>query len=134
MERRDLLLGACLAYATLRPLSAKTLLGVRIATVPLDAGAEFYFASDMGFFDKAGVAASVDAVTNGNAILNAVISGTVNVGYSNILSLEVAFQKGAPITIVAPAAINIDAHPTEFLFANRASAIHAASRSRCSDC
>jgi NitT/TauT family transport system substrate-binding protein len=127
MKRRDVIVGAGLMYAgALQPLRAQTVPTINIATVPVDAGAQVYYAADLGYFEPAGFTGTVSSITNGNAILNAVITGSIDVGYSNILSLEVAFKKGAPVTIVAPAAINTDTHPTNFMYVNAKSPIRVA--------
>jgi NitT/TauT family transport system substrate-binding protein len=78
---------------------------LRIATIPIDVGAEVFYARDAGFFKKAGLDAQIQPITNGGAIAAAVASGAVDVGFSNLVSIATAFKRGVPITIIAPAGL-----------------------------
>jgi NitT/TauT family transport system substrate-binding protein len=78
---------------------------LRIATIPIDVGAEVFYARDAGFFKKAGIDAQIQPITNGGAIAAAVASGAVDVGFSNLVSIATAFKRGVPITIIAPAGL-----------------------------
>jgi NitT/TauT family transport system substrate-binding protein len=84
--------------------SAQTaLIPLRVATIPSDFGAQVYYAKDMGFFEKAGLNVDVVPIGSGPAIVAAVIGGSVDVGFSNALSLSVAHGKGVPVAIIAAA-------------------------------
>jgi NitT/TauT family transport system substrate-binding protein len=78
---------------------------LRIATIPIDVGAEVFYARDAGFFKKAGIDAQIQPITNGGAIAAAVASGAIDVGFSNLVSIATAFKRGVPITIIAPAGL-----------------------------
>jgi len=56
-------------------------------------------------FTKAGLDAHVQSIPNGAAITAAVVGGSIEVGFSNILSLATAHEKGIPITLIAPAGL-----------------------------
>jgi NitT/TauT family transport system substrate-binding protein len=103
--RAQLLAGTgMLAAATVvRPAGAQTATGLRIALIPGDIAAQPYYAIDEGFFKRAGIDAAITPITGGPAIASAVASGAVDIGYSNVVSLAVAHDKGLPVTIVAPA-------------------------------
>ncbi len=85
---------------------------LKVATIPIDTGAEAFYALDQGFFKKAGLDVSIERITNGPAIAAAVVSGAVDVGFSNLVSLAIAFKKGVPITLIAPAGMYSTKAPT----------------------
>jgi ABC-type nitrate/sulfonate/bicarbonate transport system substrate-binding protein len=85
---------------------------IKIATIPIDTGAEAFYALDQGFYKKAGLNASIEHITNGPAITAAVVSGAVDIGFSNLVSLAIAFKKGVPVTLIAPAGMDSSKAPT----------------------
>jgi NitT/TauT family transport system substrate-binding protein len=99
---------------------------VRIATTPIDVGAEVYYAQDMGFFKKAGLNVEVQTISNGGAIAAAVASNAVDIGQGNVLSLITAFKHNIPITIVAPAGSYSAKRPTSQLLVAKTSTIRSA--------
>jgi NitT/TauT family transport system substrate-binding protein len=85
---------------------------LKIATIPIDVGAEVFYAQDQGFFKKAGLDAQIQSISNGPAIASAVASGSIDIGFSNLVSLATAYKRGIPITIIAPAGLYSSAAPT----------------------
>jgi NitT/TauT family transport system substrate-binding protein len=85
---------------------------LKVATIPIDTGAEAFYGLDQGFFKKAGLDVSIERITNGPAIAAAVASGAVDVGFSNLVSLAIAFKRGVPITLIAPAGMYSTKAPT----------------------
>ena len=85
---------------------------IRLASIPIDTGAEAFYAADQGFFKKNGLDVSIDRIPNGSAITAAVVSGTLDIGFSNVISLVIAIKHGIPITLIAPASTYDDAVPT----------------------
>jgi ABC-type nitrate/sulfonate/bicarbonate transport system substrate-binding protein len=76
--------------ATLSPTVLRAQTGpdvIHVATVPIDAGAQAYYAADAGFFRDAGLNVAVQPLTTGAAIGAALISGSLEVGFSNRLAL-----------------------------------------------
>jgi ABC-type nitrate/sulfonate/bicarbonate transport system substrate-binding protein len=118
MNRFSFLRPRACAAALAVVLSGLPLLGyaqeatIKIATIPIDTGAEAFYAHDQGFFKKAGLDASIERITNGPAIAAAVVSGAVDIGFSNLVSLAIAFKKGVPITLIAPAGMYSSKAPT----------------------
>lgn len=115
MKRRSALagLGAGLAAAAASPAWANDPL--HIATVPIDAGAEAYYAYDQGFFRDAGIDAQVDTIASGAAVAAAVASGAVDIGFSNLISIAVAYKHNVPVTLLAPASLYLASAPTSVL-------------------
>jgi NitT/TauT family transport system substrate-binding protein len=76
---------------------------IRFAAIPIDGGAQAWYAQSLGYFRDAGITAQIESISNGGAITAGVIGGTIDVGYSNTLSLAAAHEKGVPISIIAAA-------------------------------
>ena len=73
---------------------------VTFAVVPIEVAAVPYYANDLGYFKAAGIDATITPLQNGDAILSAVASGAIDLGFSNALSLIVAHDKGLPLKIL----------------------------------
>jgi NitT/TauT family transport system substrate-binding protein len=104
--------------ATLSPtaLRAQTTPDIlHVATVPIDAGAEAYYAADAGFFRDAGLNVSVEPLTTGAAIGAALISGSLDVGFSNLLSLAVAREHALPLQLLFPGSLYLGRSPATVL-------------------
>jgi len=102
------------------------LVTLRIATTPLDVGAEAFYALAQGFFRDVGIDAQVQAIDNGAAVASGVASGALDVGQSNVVSIATAHEKKLPFVIIAPAARYSDEHPTTELVALKTSPLHTA--------
>jgi NitT/TauT family transport system substrate-binding protein len=116
LNRRNALagLGAGLAAAA-SPRIASANDPLHIASTPLDAGAEAYYAYDMGYFRDAGIDATVDSIPSGAAILAAVAGGAVDVGFANLISIAVAYKHNVPVTLLAPGSLYTATIPTSVL-------------------
>ena len=85
---------------------------LNIATIAIDTGAEAFYGLEQGFFKKNGLDVTVDRISNGPAITAAVLGGSDDIGFSNLVSLAIAFKKGVPITLIAPAGLYSSKAPT----------------------
>src|SRR5208282_2677442 len=63
---------------------------LRIATIPADNGAEVYYAKDMGFFDRAGLAVEIQPIQNSSASASAVAGGAIDISYGTLVPLSIA--------------------------------------------
>ena len=99
---------------------------VRFATPPLDAGAQCYYALDMGFFKSANVEAQVLPIANGSAIASAVVSGAADVGFANLLSIATAVKRNVPFTVIAPGSLYLAGDPTSVLMVPKGSPVRTA--------
>jgi NitT/TauT family transport system substrate-binding protein len=90
---------------SLRPpgLTADPLPTIRLATIPIDAGSEVYYAQELQLFRKAGINVEITGLTSGSSVATAVIGGAADVGQSNAVSIAQAHEHGVPIVIIAPA-------------------------------
>jgi NitT/TauT family transport system substrate-binding protein len=94
------------------PASAQTTTKLRVATTPIDIGAEVLWARDLGFFKKAGLDVDVQLINNGAAIASAVSGGAVDVAQGNLVTLATAHERGLPFVLIAPAGMYSSASPT----------------------
>jgi len=78
---------------------------VRIGALTIDSSAEAYYGTDTGIFANAGFAPQVTTLTNGAAIMAAVLAGDLDVGISNPMQIAVGLARGVPVQMIAPAAL-----------------------------
>lgn len=102
---------ALIAPAAAQDLTEK----VSFAVVPIEVAADPYYANDLGYFKSAGIEATIAPLQNGEAIVSAVVSGAIDIGFSNALSLIVAHDKGLPLKILFGTELNAGAAPTNGL-------------------
>ena len=116
IDRRTVLAGfaAGLTAAAL-PSVARAADTLKIATIPLDAGAEVYYAADLGYFRDAGIDAQIEPIASGAAISAAVASGAIEIGFSNLISIAAAYKKNIPFTLLAPGSLYTATIPTSVL-------------------
>jgi NitT/TauT family transport system substrate-binding protein len=123
MLQRLLSFVALCALLLAAPAGAQTLQPIHVATIPIDSGSQAFYAKDAGFFEKNGLDATVQPIPNGPAIIAGVVGGTIDVGFSNLVSLEAAYKKGVPIVLIAAAGLYIDSAPTTLLMVDDSSTI-----------
>lgn len=119
-----------LAIAVLASIAApgrsQALTTVRVSTVPIDAGAEVYYAKEMGFFARAGIEVEILTSPNGGASAQAVVGNAVDVGYADTLTVALGRGKGIPFIIIAAAGLHISNAPTTALLVSPNSPIRSA--------
>src|ERR1700722_4224862 len=76
---------------------------LRIATIPIEPGAQVYYAQDMGFFAKAGLDVDIQAMTTGPGIAAALVSNAVDVGFGSVDAVAAIHQKNVPLVLIAAA-------------------------------
>jgi NitT/TauT family transport system substrate-binding protein len=109
--------GAAVTALGMRPAFAQGLATLNVAAIPSDISGSAYYAADNGYFKQAGLDAQFLALTSGPAIAAAVLGGSADVGYSNVISLAIAHSRGLPITILFPANLHVHDAPTAGLLA-----------------
>ena len=117
---------AALLLGNNAPVASQSMQALHLETIPFDAGSEAFYAKDMGFFAKQGLDVTIDPVSNGPAIAAAVASGSVDIGFSNTLSIETAYKKGLPFVFIAAAALYSSAAPTSVLMVPKDSPLKTA--------
>lgn len=125
MKRNRAIVSAGAAFGALalggRALAADA--PVRMATLTIDAGAACYYAQEEGFFKRAGIDADIQGITSGGAIVAAVASNAIDVGFANLVSVVAAFARNLPVTIVAPGSVDVETMPTNALIVTPGSTI-----------
>jgi NitT/TauT family transport system substrate-binding protein len=127
--KRSTVLGtlAALALPFSAPLPGRTAdeTPLRCATGTIDSATAFFCAQELGYFQKAGVPVQAISSSNGSATAAAVISGSLEIGDMNVLSLVQAFEKGLPLTMVAANQIYLTTLPTIELLVPKDSPLNA---------
>jgi NitT/TauT family transport system substrate-binding protein len=124
MNRRGVLVAAAAAALPRRALAQSNVL--RISTAANDAGAEPFYARELGFFTAAGLDASVGLLANGGATLSGIVAGAIDIGTANVVSAVTAFKKGLPLRIVAGASMYDGSVPQLAILVPKTSALNAA--------
>lgn len=106
MNRQNALgiLGAGFASAALSA-PARGATALRLATLPIDGTALAYYAKDLNYFQEAGLDVSIESITNGAAITAAVLANSLDIGWSNTISLAAAYKRGLPVVIIGAGGI-----------------------------
>jgi len=113
MRRRDVL--SALAVTTLalkrRSAGAQTLQKIVVAGPASESQTDLYYAIKTGMFARAGLDVSIVSLSSGAASTTAVITGTYDLGITNVLPIFSAYLRGIPVAMLAPGIINTAAHP-----------------------
>jgi NitT/TauT family transport system substrate-binding protein len=115
-----------LLCVAVRGAPAQTLPTIRIATTPIDLGAEALYADDLGLFKKAGLNVELNILASGSVVASAVSGGSIDIGQSNIVALASAHANGIPFVLVAPAGYYTSLGPTTELMTAAGGPIHTA--------
>jgi NitT/TauT family transport system substrate-binding protein len=105
--------GAGLLLAS-RPVFAQSALPtVRMGTLPNDALGEPFYGADAGTFQANGINPEVTYFTSGANVVTAALSGNLDVGIANPLSLAVAIARYIPLQALAPGDLISKLHTTQ---------------------
>ena len=114
---------ACALALPSRAFGADSL---KIATLPIDAAMTPFYAQQMEFYSKAGIAAEISTFTNGGASAQAMISGAADIGLVDTVSMASAHSRGVPIAFIAPGAVFTKAGQAYWLIVPSASPLQKA--------
>jgi NitT/TauT family transport system substrate-binding protein len=126
MMRRIFVLAACAALLAPSGAGAQAPPTIRVATTPIELGAQVMYAQDQGFFKKAGVTVDLQIMDSGAAIAAAVASGALDVAQGNLVTLATAHERTLPFVVVAPAGLYSANDPTTSLVVAKSSPIKTA--------
>lgn len=98
-----MLTGAAVALTARRASAAGT--PVRMALLPIDTDSCLFYANDQGFFTEAGIDAQIQIIQAGSAVIAAILGGSIDVGFTNPISLAAAHLRGIPIVAIAPGGV-----------------------------
>jgi NitT/TauT family transport system substrate-binding protein len=112
VRRSAFLAAGAAATALAAPARAQSPLPVlRVGATPQDAFAEAYYASDLGFFQRAGLNVQLQTFSSGSSAAPAVSGGAIDVSVTTPMQLAEAVIRGVPFVIVAGASLNTPKAP-----------------------
>jgi len=91
-----------------KPASAQTNATLNLGVLAVESAAAAYYASDLGYFAKAGLDVTIQTMTNTPSIVAAVVAGALDIGYTTIDTIASIHAHGIPLVVIAPAADYID--------------------------
>jgi len=111
LSRAAFVAGAPLALATTRTAFAQTT-PLRVGCVPTDGFSEAWYAQDMGFFEKAGIAVEITQMNNGQGSVTAVAGNAIDVGISSAIAIANAAISGIPMCYIGAGNLYDPANPS----------------------
>jgi NitT/TauT family transport system substrate-binding protein len=120
---------ALLALSVAAPFAARAAddaVTIRVAATANDTYAEAYYAQERGEFRKAGLDVELTTFANGASVAQAVVSGAVDVGISNVVQIGTAVEKGIPIRYFAGGGLYSTSEPTTALCVLQTADLHVA--------
>jgi NitT/TauT family transport system substrate-binding protein len=113
LDRRALL-GLLAAFsAAAVPARSATLTTVRIGVQPVESAGQTFYAKDLGWFEQAGLDVAITPLSNGGALVAAVIAGSLDIGLSAVGPVAQGAVKGLGVKIIAPAGMSLSTAPTD---------------------
>jgi NitT/TauT family transport system substrate-binding protein len=129
IDRRTFLAGISAAgiapLVRAAPAAAETA-ALRIGNVPIDSSSAIFAARDQGFLSRAGLTPDIEEFTNGGAIAAAVVSGALDIGGINVLTLAAAHERGVPLKIIASGSTYTTKDATTAMLVPKASPLRTA--------
>ena len=111
------------ALALPAPARSAALQPLRVGILGGDATAEPIYGQQSGIFARHGFDAQIGNSGGGAAVVAAVLGGSLDVGFSNVVSVAAAQLRGLPIAMLAPAAIYVAREPDVWLAKARGSTL-----------
>jgi NitT/TauT family transport system substrate-binding protein len=74
---------------------------IRAAMIPIESAASIYYATNNGYFAKAGLDVRIAQNASTPALAAAVASGTYDIAYATISTLAAAHSRGLPFVVIA---------------------------------
>jgi NitT/TauT family transport system substrate-binding protein len=116
VQRSGFLAGSAAAAAlAIAPNVARAAGPLRVMTLPIDLGAEPFYAIELGLFKKANLDVDLTIAKFGSEVAAAVAGGSIDIGQSNIMSLAIAVDKGLPFSLTYGAGLYSTNKPTSMM-------------------
>jgi len=119
-------LAFALAPLLARPAAAQDAGTIRVVGPPNDGYKSVYYGMRSGIFRKYGVTVEASLVNSGQAAAAALVGGSADVAYTNMLALIQAHLKGIPMQAIAAATWYLSEKPNVLMLVLKDSAIHSA--------
>ena len=91
---------------------------IKVGYIPIAECAQLYVAQEMGFFEKEGLEVEMLSLAGGAQILNALNSGSVDIGFSNVVSLVLHRAQGSKFFSIFGATYETKEHQNHAIFIN----------------
>lgn len=108
---------------SLVPLDSRADTTVRVATTPIELGAQVFYAKDQGFFKRRGLDVDIQIIPSGAAITAAVAGNSLDIAQANLVTLGTAHERGLPFVVIAPAGLYSSEASTTSLVVAKSSSI-----------
>jgi ABC-type nitrate/sulfonate/bicarbonate transport system substrate-binding protein len=89
-----------------QPAQRQETVTLKVGTLPISEMLPLYIGKDEGIFRGEGIELELTTLTTGAAGIPAMESGSLNIVYSNIVSILQAVEQGLDLRIVAPGSLN----------------------------
>jgi|HubBroStandDraft_3_1064219.scaffolds.fasta_scaffold406387_1 NitT/TauT family transport system substrate-binding protein len=107
-SRRKFVIGGSLMLASTRLAAARTpRLPIRVASSLVNAAAPLLYAQSSGHFREAGLDVTIEKMTSGSEVAEAIAAGAVDVGLVSTVPILNAYAKGVGLVILFPTKIHI---------------------------
>jgi NitT/TauT family transport system substrate-binding protein len=121
------------ALGVLPVLAAAAAAPLRAATAPIRVGAEAsepfmeaFYGQDAGLFAQRGLSVETQPLSNGGAVLQAVLGNALDVGNTDLIQLANAYNRGVELAVIASGGMHATEAVTIALCVPRASPIRTA--------
>jgi NitT/TauT family transport system substrate-binding protein len=78
---------------------------IKVGMLPIEPSCQPYYAQQNGYLQQAGIALDISVIPTSPVIMQALLSGTYDIGYSTITTLITAHTKNIPVVIIAPSGV-----------------------------
>jgi NitT/TauT family transport system substrate-binding protein len=114
------------AAIALAPQLVRADVPLTVMTLPIDQGAQAFYAQDLGYFKGAGLDTTVSITNFGTQVASAVAGGSIQIGQSNVISLAAAHERGLPFAMIAAAGMYSTLKPTSMMIVEKNSPLKTA--------
>jgi NitT/TauT family transport system substrate-binding protein len=118
------LAGAASAAALARPAAAADT--VRIGVLGIDMSMQPYYAQLLGTFEKSGLTAELMPFNSGSAAAAALTGGSIDVSFTDTITLVSAHAHGVPLSYIAPGSIHTPDSGTDVVIVAKGGPIQTA--------
>jgi NitT/TauT family transport system substrate-binding protein len=119
-------LGALAGTPSARAATPHKVVTVRVGYIPIVDPLPMYSAIEEGYFAKQGIKVDLQAMAGGAVMIPAIQGGSIDLGFSNVLSLLLAASQGLDLVDVAPGDYETRAHPSHGILVPGNSSIRSA--------
>jgi NitT/TauT family transport system substrate-binding protein len=116
---------AAAAAAVPRRVRAQAPVQLSVVVVPNDDVSALLYAQQSGRFRRAGLDVTIEKATTGNAIADALVSGSYDIGLVSLMAQITGHARGVPFVMVAPSLLYLSDDPASLLLVPKDSAVQS---------